>query len=240
MTALPRPLLYLVTDRRAAREPLAAAVARAVEGGVHLVQVREKDLSAQELLRLVEEVRLAVAGRALVLVNDRLDVALAADADGVHLPGNSLPPPAARRLLGPRLLGRSVHSAEEAAEVEHQGVDYLLLGTIFPTNSKPGHPGAGLELVRQTRARCSLPLIAIGGLNADNAASAIEAGADGVATISAILGAADPAAAAARLREAVETAWARREALTPALSPWEREPPLSQREREPPLPGGEG
>lgn len=204
---LPLPLVCLVTDRRAVAGSLVEAVARAVDGGVNMVQVREKELPAGELLRLVCDLRGVVAGRALLVVNDRVDVALAADADGVHLPGHGLPPLAARSLVGERLVGRSVHSAGEASEAGEQGADYALLGAIFASRSHPGQPGAGPELIRLARPCCRVPLLGIGGITPENAASVMEAGADGVAVISAILAAPDPAEAAARLCEMVEAAW---------------------------------
>ncbi|MBI3978972.1 MAG: thiamine phosphate synthase [Chloroflexi bacterium] len=203
--SLARPALCLVTDRRiCVPADLAAAVEQAVSGGVTLVQVREKDLPAGELCELVARVLAAVAGRARVVVSDRLDVALAVGADGVHLPGSGLPVEAARRLTPSGfLIGRSVHRPEEAAAAEHAGADYVVLGTIFTTASKPGLAPAGPGLIAATRALCRLPILAIGGITAANAGDAIAAGADGVAAISAILADADPAGAAARLAAAL-------------------------------------
>jgi len=164
------------------------AVAAAVEGGVTLVQLREKDLPADELLRLAQQLRAVTRGRALLVVNDRVDVALASDADGVHLPGNGLPTRVARALLGPgKLVGRSAHSVGEAVEAERDGADYVLLGTIFPTSSHPESQAAGTTLIRAARPVVRLPLIAIGGIDTSNAREVMEAGADGVAVISAIL-----------------------------------------------------
>lgn len=165
-----------------------AAVAAAVEGGVALVQLREKDLPADELLRLALQIRAVTRGRALLVINDRVDVALACDADGVHLPGNGLPTGVARALLGPgKLVGRSAHSVGEAVEAERDGANYVLLGTIFPTSSHPDTPAAGPGLIRAARSAVHLPLIAIGGIDASNVRQVMEAGADGVAVISAIL-----------------------------------------------------
>jgi thiamine-phosphate pyrophosphorylase len=196
---LATPALCLVTDRRLVPEPV-AAVKAAVAGGVNLVQVREKDLSAGELLALVRRLRVEVGGRAKLVVNDRVDVALAAGADGVHLPEAGLPVAEARRLLGPGpLLGASVHSVRAAVAAERAGADYLIAGPIYPTRSHPGAPAAGPELVRQVRASTRLPVLAIGGITAANAAEARMAGADGLAVISAILAAVDPERAAAGL-----------------------------------------
>ena len=183
------PRLMLVTDRYATRwRDLAEIVAAAVAGGVDAVQVREKDLSDNELLALTLRIQKAVAGKAAVLVNGRPLVARATKA-GLHLPGDFPTLPADDWPLW----GRSVHSVEEACRRAEERPDYLLLGTIFQTTSKPDHAGSGLELVRETvRALPSLPLIAIGGIDANNARSVIEAGASGVAVRSAILEALDP------------------------------------------------
>lgn len=202
---LDRPTLCLVTDRRlCAPRDLVAAVDQAVAGGVTLVQVREKDLPAGELLDLVVRIRATVAGRARVVVNDRLDVALAAGADGVHLPANGLPVGAARRLAPTGfLIGRSVHAPAEAAAAAAAGADYVVLGTIFATASKPGQAPAGVGLIAATRVVCRLPILAIGGMTAENAGAVLAAGADGIAAISAILADPEPASAAARLRAAL-------------------------------------
>lgn len=219
--ALPTPCLCLVTDRRSVAlppeagaqdglrsqcggRPLEEVVAAAVDGGVTAVQLREPDLPARDLWELAVRLRPLVAGRALFLVNDRIDVALAAGADGVQLGGRSLPLAEARRLVGEgMLLGRSVHSASEAALAREEGADFLVLGTIFETASHPGVAGAGPDLVRAARARVDIPILAIGGIKAGNAPAVMSAGADGVAVISAILAAADPRAAAAELWESI-------------------------------------
>ena len=199
--------LLLVTDRRqAGGRGLLPAVESALAGGVRAVQLREKDLPALELCRLAESLlcRTRAAGAAL-LINDRVDVALAVGADGVHLTRKSLPPGEARRLLGPdRLLGLSCHSAREACEAASEGVDFAVLGPIFATPSKaPYGAPIGLEALREARAGCGIPLIAIGGITAPRAAESLAAGADGVAVITAVLAAADPAAAARGILAAV-------------------------------------
>ncbi len=205
--ALPVPCLMLVTDRRAARgRPLEAVVAAALEGGVNAVQLREKDLSARELWALATRLREVTAGRALLLVNDRLDVALAAGADGVHLAGHSMPPAAARAVLGPdRLIGCSVHDVAEAEAAALGGADYLVVGTLYPSRSHPGGEATGPALVETLRGLVDVPLVGIGGIIARNAREVLIAGARGVAVISAIMAAPDPAGAAAGLREALRT-----------------------------------
>jgi thiamine-phosphate pyrophosphorylase len=204
---LPVPCLALVTDRHQAQgRPLAAVVAAALDGGVNLVQLREKDLSARELWALAIRLRELTEGRALFLVNDRLDVALAAGADGAHLAGHSLPPAAARAALGPeRLIGCSVHDAAEAEAAARGGADYLLVGTLYPSRSHPGQAGAGPALVEGLRPLVDVPLVGIGGITARTAREVLVAGARGVAVISAIMAAPDPAAAAAKLRDALRT-----------------------------------
>jgi len=204
---LPAPALMLVTDRHQTRgRPLETVVAAALDGGVNLVQLREKDLPARELYGLARRLRDLTAGRALLLVNDRLDVALAVEADGAHLAGHSLPPVAARAVLGPhRLLGASVHSRAEAEAAACGGVDYLLVGTLYPSRSHPEVAPAGLGLVQELCRAVDVPLLGIGGITPRNAREVLAAGARGVAVITTITLAPDPAAAAARLRLALRT-----------------------------------
>lgn len=207
----PPPLVCLVTDRRRSRWPLPVAVAAAVAAGVGLVQLREKDLAIAERHALAEALRRVVLPPARLVINGDLETALAVQADGLHLPEDAAFP--ARAVLPPDfLLGRSVHSLAGARGAWQAGVNYLILGTIFPTESKPGRTAAGLGLIRQVRALGAGPLIAIGGIDHRNLAAVLEAGADGVAVVGAILGADDPAAAAAQLvaaaRQTVqERAW---------------------------------
>jgi thiamine-phosphate pyrophosphorylase len=208
------PTLCLITDRkRCGESPLEAVVDEAIKGGVNLVQLREKDLPAGELLALTARVREVTRGRAVLIINDRLDVALAAGADGVHLPENGLPVAIARWLLGQHvLIGRSVHSEEAAIEAEQAGAEYVQLGTIYATESKPDAKPAGPDLVRKVSGALNIPILAVGGVRAENVAEVIEAGASGVSVISAILGAAEPQAAARQLVEAMAEAWKKRSA----------------------------
>ena len=204
---LPVPCLMLVTDRHQAQgRGLETVVAAALDGGVNIVQLREKDLSARELWALASRVRELTEGRALFLVNDRLDVALAVGADGVHLAGHSLPPDATRAAGHPNLLvGCSVHDSPEAEAAARGGADYLLVGTLYPSRSHPGHEGTGPALVEQLRGVVDVPLVGIGGITARTAREVLIAGARGVAVISAIMAAPDPAGAAAKLRDALRT-----------------------------------
>ena len=185
-------MICLVTDRRRlstesdATERLVELVGAAVQAGIDLVQVRERDLEARALTALVRRcVEAARGSRTKILVNDRSDVAIAADADGVHLRSDSIPVPAMRSLLGnAAMIGRSVHSAAEAAAARG-GVDYLLFGTMFQTSSKAeGHPFATPDALRDAcLAAEGVPVLAIGGITAERAAGLARLGAAGVAGI---------------------------------------------------------
>lgn len=204
---LPLPALMLVTDRALAggQDALVRAVAAAVAGGVNIVQVREKDLPLGEAVALGRRLREAIGGRALMVVNGPLEVALACGADGVHLP-EAAPDPG--RPGRPLLVGQSVHSREAAVRAWSGCRDYLVAGPVYETPSHPAAPGAGPRLVREVCAAVAIPVLAIGGITAERVPEVMRAGASGVAVISAILGAASPGGAARDLREAVEAAWA--------------------------------
>lgn len=206
----------LVTDRTRCTGTLEHAVAAAVDGGVNVVQLREKDLPAGELLQTAQRLRTITQGRALLIVNDRLDIALACDADGVHLPESGLSPKVARQVGGRDLLiGRSVHSVAAAKDAARSGAEYLIVGTIYVTDSHPGDPASGPALLRQVRGAVGLPILGIGGITHEKVDEVIGAGAAGVAAITAILAATDPKAAAARLRAALDAAWTSRSASEP-------------------------
>jgi|FaiFalFF_MnMetaG_3_1042247.scaffolds.fasta_scaffold00215_11 thiamine-phosphate pyrophosphorylase len=199
----------LVTDRHLSSLPLPQAVAQATAGGVGVVQLRERDLPAGQLLALALELRRAMADEALLVINDRVDVALACHAQGVHLPEAGLPVAAARRLVGERMLvGRSVHGLKEALRAQEEGADYVVVGPIYPTPSHPGVAGAGPQLVREVASALKIPVLAIGGIDEGRVTEVVRAGAAGIAVISAILGSGDMIAAARRLREALERSWA--------------------------------
>ncbi len=206
---LPFPTLCLVTDRRLSQgTSLPIQVEAALKGGVNMIQLREKDLAAGELLALATGIRqVTLEHKATFLVNDRVDVALAASADGVQLGEETLPVKAVRTIAGHRLLiGRSVHSLDGARDAEAQGADFLVVGAIFPTRSKPGARAAGLELLAQVRQSVHIPFLAIGGVNATNVAQVMAQGAAGIAVISAILVSKDPSQAARKLKEAMVAA----------------------------------
>lgn len=182
---LKRPILCLVTA--GASPANLHTIRESARAGVDLIQVREPQLEARPLLALVRGAIDAVAGTgARVLVNDRLDVALAAGAAGVHLRGDSIHAPDARRLAPEGfLIGRSVHSVEEAVAAERAGgCDYLVFGTVFPSPGKPaGHAIAGVDALARVCAAVPLPVLAIGGASVDNAALIAAAGAAGVAAM---------------------------------------------------------
>ena len=181
-------------------------VAAAVRGGGRVVQLRAKALADGELLALAREaVAAARALGGLLLVNDRPDIALLSEADGVHVGQDDLPPADARRVL-PRaaLVGLSTHDDLQVDAAADDPVDYVAIGPVFATRTKPdAHPPVGLEGVRSARSRTRRPLVAIGGITAQNARAVIEAGADGVAVLSAVLADGDVEAAVRRLRSAM-------------------------------------
>ena len=161
-----------------------------------MVQLREKDLSARDLFELGTRVQNAIAGRAKLILNDRVDVALALNADGVQLPEDGFSVADARRIVGPDLLiGRSVHSVSGAVEAQSDGADFLIAGTIFPSPSHPDGPAQGTNFLHALDREVSLLILAIGGVTSQNLREVMEAGCSGVAVISAISEAEDPGAA---------------------------------------------
>lgn len=209
LKSIPQPTLCLVTDRRLCLDmPLVEKVALAVEGGVNMVQLREKDLPSGRFLELALEIRETVSDRALLIINERVDVALACGADGIHLGEEALSPSAARYIVGEDLLiGRSVHDMERAIEAQEQGSDYLIAGTVFATASHPSFKPSGVGFMKAMASAVRIPYLGIGGINASNAAEVIDAGASGVAVISAILASDRPGELARELWEAVKEAW---------------------------------
>jgi len=198
------PRLYPVTDRRLSGLSHAEQVARLCEGGATLIQLREKQLPPGEFYREAEEALKVARGLgAVVVVNDRADLALALGADGLHLGQDDLPPEAARRLLGAgAVVGFSTHGVGQAAAAARLPVDYVAVGPVFATSSKENpDPLVGLEGVRRVRAAVGpLPLVAIGGIGVADARAVIEAGADSVAVIGALY-AGGPSEIARRTRQ---------------------------------------
>jgi thiamine-phosphate pyrophosphorylase len=199
------PRLVLITDVATAADAAGLAqIAAAVQGGVGIVQLRDRDAGAAALLERTQALRRRLP-ETVLLVNDRVDVALAAGASGVQLPGGGLPVAAARQILGPQaLIGRSVHSVREAQAAAAEDADFLIVGTIFATASHPDRAPAGLALLEAVAASVLVPCFAIGGVTPANAADCVRHGAHGVAVIRAIIRAADPEAAARQMVDALE------------------------------------
>jgi thiamine-phosphate pyrophosphorylase len=188
--------LYLITDRRFfnAQCSMYMTMETALEAGVRAIQLREKDLSVRQLFDMAVWMReLTGEYGAKLFINDRVDVALSVGADGVHLGINSIPAHAVRKISGDKLIvGVSTHSVQEAEAAENDGADFLTLGPIYETPSKLkyGKP-IGVDTVREARSRTSIPLFAVGGIKSDRVKEVMDAGADGIAMISAILGSND-------------------------------------------------
>lgn len=199
--------LYVITDQELSNGKSHLEIAElALKGGADAIQIRDKICSGSELYSTAKAVHKAThSSGALCIINDRLDIALAAGVDGVHLGQEDLPLSAAR-VIAPRpfIIGLSVGTVEEAVQAEHMGADYLGVGPIYPTGSKPdAGPALGLETLRAIRAAVSIPLIAIGGINRDNASEVIRAGADGLAVISAVVSQSDITHAACSMKEEI-------------------------------------
>lgn len=201
--------VYVITDRSFRGRTHEDVARAALQGGATALQLRDKHAGGRELVRWARRLReLARASGALFVVNDRVDVALAAEADGAHVGDEDLPVADARRLLGPhRVVGASAGTVEEALRAQEQGADYLGVGPVFPTATKPDAGDAiGPEGLRRIASAVRIPVVAIGGITPENAAEAVWAGAVGVAVISAVAAADDMVQATRRLREAVDAA----------------------------------
>jgi thiamine-phosphate diphosphorylase len=201
------PLLHLVTDPRLPRAQLLAVIRAAAENGADWIQVRDHRASARELFDLAQAVVTICRPRGVrVAVNDRIDVALAVGADGVQLGGRSLPVGVARELAGDLSIGVSVHSVESAVRAEAEVADWITFGHVFPTSSHPDTTPRGVATLAQTVQAVHIPVIAIGGIGTRQVGPVIQAGAAGIAVMSAILDAPDPARATAELRQAIQYA----------------------------------
>ncbi len=200
--------LYVITDEQLSKGRSHLEIARlAIEDGADVIQLRDKTASSLKLYKDALSIRkITKESKVFLIVNDRLDIALAVDADGVHVGQKDLPASVARRLIGEnKILGVSAETIEEAIQAENDGADYLGVGPIFEARStKPdaGEP-KGLLLLKNIHQKCQIPIIAIGGINQMNAGATIQAGADVIAVISAIVSADDIAAATRELREIV-------------------------------------
>ena len=204
--ALPYPCLCLVTDPGVCPpDELPGRVAAAVAGGVDMVQLRDKDRPGGALLQQAIALRENMPGRALLLVNERADVAAAAGADGVQLGEAAMATEPVRPIVGPEaLIGRSVHSVTGALRAAGSGADFLLAGTMFATGSHPGQEPSGPGLLeRIASAGVKTPLLGIGGITADNVGPVIASGGHGAAVITSVLANNDPESAARRLKSAM-------------------------------------
>lgn len=181
--------IFIVTNRTLIRNrSLSQVITSVVEGGADAIILREKDLLPADLYKIASKAMgICRSSKTKLIVNSSVEVALAVDADGVHLGFGSLPVDAVRRLLPRKIIGVSVHSLEEAETAQSLGADYILAGHVFPTNSKAGQPGRGLDFIKQLNLKLQIPLIGIGGINNINAADVINAGAAGIAVMSAVM-----------------------------------------------------
>lgn len=196
--------LYVVTDERPCGDELLSMIRKAIEGGATAIQLRRKQELGRKFVQLGLAVRqLTREYGVLFFVNDRVDVALLVDADGVHVGQDDISCEDARRLLGNRLIGVSADTVAEALAAEKAGADYLGVGAVFPTYSKPDAGYTGLEGLREVVQAVNIPVVAIGGIHAGNAAEPIRMGAAGVALVSAIMSAKDPKNAAVEINEQI-------------------------------------
>ncbi len=207
---LPIPTLCLVTDLGLFGHDVSSltdAVSSAVDGGVNMVQIRDPKLSEADFGFLVRKIAVAVGNRAIVIVNpSRRRIPQIEDIDGVQLAENAtMTVSGVRDIFGDTsLVGRSVHSIEGAVAARSADADYLILGTIFPSGSHPGGRWHGTDIIRVVSTGTGLPVIGIGGIDVENAAVVMKAGATGVAVVRSVLGAADPRIAARELREVLD------------------------------------
>jgi thiamine-phosphate pyrophosphorylase len=201
--------LLLVTDRtQAGGRSLPSLIRQAISAGLPAIQLRERDLSTNELLVLAQDIQAVTKpGSVSLIINDRVDLLMALNWDGVHLRADSLPSVAVRRVIGPRrLIGVSTHSAEEVRSANHDGADYVVFGPIFDTPSKRSFgPPLGLDRLSDVCRQSRIPVFAIGGMTSERVRDVRRAGAHGVAVIGALLTRDDVGAAVREFREALET-----------------------------------
>ena len=182
--------LYLITDRKALGDKsLSDSVEAALKGGVTLLQLREKNINANDYYNIAVKIKALSAKYGVpLIINDRVDIAMAADADGVHLGPEDLPVNIARKLMGPdKIIGASANCTEEALAFQEQGADYLGVGALFPTATKSNTEHVSLELLKTIREAVHIPVVGIGGINIQNAREVRASGVNGIAVASAIL-----------------------------------------------------
>lgn len=199
--------LYLVTDTDLCpREDLLDTVLNAINGGVSLVQLREKDISSREFYNEALAIKKITDAKAVpLIINDRLDIALAIDADGLHIGQTDLPASVARRILGnDKILGLSASNVAEAEKAVLDGADYLGVGAVFPTTTKKDAHDVGVEMLKDVRKIIKVPIVGIGGINVENLPQIYGTHIDGISVISAIMGKSDPYSASKQLKEMVK------------------------------------
>jgi len=180
--------LYAITESSLPEKELIFKVQRAIKGGITVLQLREKKISTRDFLNRATKLKNMLPHNVTFIVNDRIDIALACGAEGVHLGQKDMPLHLARRIMGEdKVIGISTHSLEEAKKAEKEGADYIGVGPIFPTPTKTDAPGpVGCEIISQIKKEVKIPVVAIGGISPHNLREVLEAGADGIASISAI------------------------------------------------------
>ena len=182
--------LYFITDSRLTKKTVIEDVKSAIKGGAKIIQYREKNAPAKKMLEEANEIKkLCQKNKVIFLINDRIDIALAVDADGVHIGQDDMPYNAARNLLGKnKIIGITAHNLEESMEAEKIGADYIGLSPIFSTNTKSDAGNAcGAEMISKVKKKVKIPIVAIGGINESNIKDVLKAGAKNAAIISAIL-----------------------------------------------------
>lgn len=199
--------LYLILDQQCTERDIVSIAIEAIEAGVDIIQYREKVLSKKDAITMAGRLReLTYKAGVTFIINDDPSIALAVDADGVHLGQDDIPPYIARKILGNnKIIGISTHSMEEVSNAANEDVDYIAFGPVFYSDTKMVTSPNGIGGIKGIRASVKVPLIAIGGINQDNVSDVIKAGADGVAVISAVLAAVDVKKAVRELKKKIET-----------------------------------
>jgi thiamine-phosphate pyrophosphorylase len=199
--------LYLVTERSLLQNiELEQAVEEAILGGTTLVQLREKNISTMEFYKIAVNIKkITDKYNVPLIIDDRLDIALAVNAAGIHVGQSDMPCEIARKLVGKdKIIGVSAHTVEEALKAQKDGADYLGVGAVFPTGTKKDAVDVSMETLKEIVQKVSIPVVAIGGVNQDNVDKLADTGIDGISVISAIIGKKDVRKAAEELKEAVE------------------------------------
>jgi len=199
-------LLYLVTDRQLAKKPIEVVVEEAIKGGVDCVQLREKNIDTREFVEIAQTIKyITDRYNVPLIINDRIEVALAVQAYGVHLGQDDMPLKIARKIVPHAMvIGITVSTVNEAIEAEKDGADYIGAGSVFPTSTKDDISGIiGLEGLQEIKNAVNVPVIAIGGIQIHNAGDVIQHGADGIAVVSAIVSSDEPYQAAKTLKEII-------------------------------------